>query len=311
LIALAFSHDGRSLAAAGGGLIPGATAIRVIDVATRTVRRRCHGHVMGVFQLDFDARTGLLASASHDYSVLLWEVDERNEALYLVGDADLGVSRNRVAFRDASVVIGDGMTFEGESAHLHTVDLETGATDVLLTLEGGRLGIDEMVVLPGGESIVVALDDMRHSGDNQQVCTVGRNGDVSTRWDPGGRLRGVAGLAPARFVAAVGSNPDGDEDEVEELVVFDAAKCARVASRILPGASFPPITLSPDRRFVLVGYAGKLETFDAETLEPGLFIELGDDEALSVAWSSAGVIAVGSFKTIRLFDAATGAEHLD
>jgi len=313
VIALAFSADGRSLAAAGGGLIPGATAIRVIDVNTRTVRRRCHGHVMGIFDLAFDGRTGLLASASHDYTVLLWDVDERNDAIYLVGDPDAGVSRHRVAFSGSEVVVGDGMTFLGASAWLHSVDLESGNARVILTVdEDGRLGIDQMAVLPGDETIVVALDDMRDSSGIQQICALSKRDLRRSRWDPGGRLHGMRGLAPDLVVAAVSSPSDDEEDDdVQMLVLFKASTGVRVASRRIPVARFPPIAVSPDRRDIVVGMKGRLQIFDAETLEPTRVIELGDDPALSLAWSTTGMIAVGSYKTIRLFAAETGAERLD
>jgi WD40 repeat protein len=313
VIALAFSADGRSLSAAGGGLIPGATAIRVIDVETRMVRRVCHGHVMGVFDLAFDPRTGLLASASHDYSVLLWEVDERNDAIYLVGDPDAGVSRNRVAFSGTEVVVGDGMTFLGAGAWLHAVDLETGKTSVILTIdEEGRLGVDEMVVLPGGETIVVALDDMRDSSGIQQICAVREHGLRRTRWDPGGRLHAMRALASDRFVAAMETPSESDDEEpIPELVVFEAVTGTRLVSRPIPDASYPPIAVAPDCRQLVVGLENRLEIFDAETLEPRSAIDLGDGAALSLAWSSNGVIAVGSYQTIRLFAAATGVERLD
>lgn len=313
IIALTFSADGRSLAAAGGGLIPGATAIRVIDVEKRTVRRCCRGHVMGIFDLAFDSRTGLLASASHDYTVLLWEVDERNDAIYLVGDADAGVSRHRVAFSGTEVVVGDGMTFRGASAWLHAVDLETGKTSVIVTLdEEGRLGIDQMAVLPGGATIVVALDEMRGGSGIQQICVVREHGLRRTRWDPGGRLHAMRGLATDRFVAAMESPSESDDAEpVPELVVFDAATGSRLVSRPIPDASYPPIAVAPDCRHFVVGLENRLEIFDAKTLEPRSTIDLGDGAALSLAWSSNGVIAVGSYQTIRLFMAATGVERLD
>jgi WD40 repeat protein len=83
-IALAFSPDASSIAVAGGGLIPGAAEIRVFDVASRELRKICHYHRMGVFDLAFDPDTALLASASHDYSVVLWDFD-REDAIALVG----------------------------------------------------------------------------------------------------------------------------------------------------------------------------------------------------------------------------------
>jgi hypothetical protein len=67
---------------------------------------------MGVFDLTFDPGTGLLASASHDYSVVLWDL-ERNDAIALVADPDAGISRSAARFIGGSVIVADGMTFTG------------------------------------------------------------------------------------------------------------------------------------------------------------------------------------------------------
>lgn len=109
-------------------------------------------------------------------------------------------------------------------------------------------------------------------------------------------------------MAAVAS--EREDDEVLELVVFAASTGIRIAARRLVDARFPSIALSPDRQSVLVGDTKRLEAFDTATLEP-VFVIPFDDEVLSVAWSTTGVIAVGTRNSIRLFTAATGAERLD
>jgi WD40 repeat protein len=124
VIALGFSPDGSTLVAAGGGLIPGPADIRVFDVASRTLRQICHYHSMGVFRVTYDPGTALLASASHDYSVVLWDLD-RDDAIYLVGDPDAGISRAAAGFVGTRVVVADGMTFAGEQAALTTFDMAT------------------------------------------------------------------------------------------------------------------------------------------------------------------------------------------
>ncbi len=71
---VAWSHDGRWVAVAGGGRIAGASGVvRVLEVATgRTLLLRGHGR--GCHDVAFDPRTGWLATAGHDGFVGLWDL---------------------------------------------------------------------------------------------------------------------------------------------------------------------------------------------------------------------------------------------
>jgi WD40 repeat protein len=61
-----------------------------------------------------------------------------------------------------------------------------------------------------------------------------------------------------------------------------------------------------------VAYGHGVEVCRIKSLKPQLKLRLGDERACSVAWSPDGAwIAVGTLeRTVRLFDAATGKEHL-
>jgi WD40 repeat protein len=311
ILALAFSADGRSLAVSGGGLIPGASSVRVIDVETRSVRRICHGHVMGVFDLAYDPRTGLLASASHDYSVLLWEVDDRNDAIFLVGDADADISRHCVGFAGNRVLIGDGETFAGEHASLTSVDLDDGSTHTLIELDHDRrLGIAVLDLLPGGEAIVAVIDHMRDSDVSSEVRIVGVDGTEIARWSPAATIRDVVATERDSLVALVHAESEED-DGVTELVVFDAISGARRANRPVPGAEFGSLAASADRSAVVVAYEHVVESFRAADLEPGFRFDLNADKALSVAWSPKDAVAVGTLaRTVRMFDVVRKIERL-
>jgi WD40 repeat protein len=304
VIALAFSPDGTSIAASGGGLIPGAVDIRVFSVASRELRKICHYHCMGVFNLAFDPGTALLASASHDYSVVLWELD-RDDAIFLVGGPDSGVSRTAARFVGTRVVVADGMTFAGERAALTTFDMATGDTRTLFVLEGD-LGISKLVSLPQDELLVVAIDDQRSPGCPEIRC-ISVNGTEQARYRLETSLYDLAAV-DARTLVATGSF----DDEQTEVFVLDAASGQCKARRTLGPEIGASVANSPARDRLAVAYDHAVEVCRLETLEPELEFRLADERPCSVAWSPDGVwIAVGTReRTVRLFDVATGKEHL-
>jgi WD40 repeat protein len=301
VIALAFSPDSRTVAVSGGGMIPGAATIRVFDVESRTLTRICHAHVMGVFSLAFDPRTGLLASASHDYSVILWEL-ERREAIFLVGEPDGGISRSSVAFVDAHVVVGDGMTFGGEQACLHTIDLATGERTTLFELDGDR-GIAHLTRVP--EGLIVAVREM-WSRAPPELRVVAQDGAVITSTVLPRSIYELAAVDARRVIVA-----EEDADGNTELFVVDALSGVRTASRVLGDEIGASIAVSPSGDRIAVGYADRIEVCDATTLAARAQLPVGAT-VCSVAWSPDGRwIATGTIgKTLHLFDAASGREHL-
>jgi len=75
VLAMSFSPDDSVLAIAGGGFLPRSDpTIRLIDSTTLKNTRTLMGHVHGIHDISFDRETGILASASHDYSVCLWNL---------------------------------------------------------------------------------------------------------------------------------------------------------------------------------------------------------------------------------------------
>lgn len=194
VIALAFSSDGTTLAASGGGLIPGAVDIRVFDVPSRELRKICHYHSMGVFNLAFDPGTGLLASASHDYSVVLWEL-ERSDAIFLVGGPDAGISRTAAKFVGTQVVIADGMTFAGARATLTRADLTSGDFQILFELDEG-LGIDHLEVLPLDELVFVSAGDQRSTEPSELRRVVALDGMKQARFPLDMSLYDLAAWTP-------------------------------------------------------------------------------------------------------------------
>lgn len=302
VLALAFSHDSRSIAVSGGGLIPGAVDIRVFDVVTRELRRICHPHSRGVFSLAFDPRTGLLASASHDYSIVLCELEQK-DSIFLVGGPDAGISRNVVAFLGTRVLVADGMTFAGKRATLAAIDLTTGQHDTLLALNGD-FGIGDLAVLPEEEILVVAIDVMRSYGE-AEVLVLGADGKQHARFPLGSYF--ALGAVNARALIATGHN-----NGQTELFTIDAHTGKRNKTRTLGPEIGASIAFGPRRDCVAVAYARGADVCSVDSLEPYLHLDLGDEDKCSIAWSPDGKwIAIGTVqRTLRLFDANTGREHL-
>lgn len=304
VIALAFSADSTSIAASGGGLIPGRAEVRVFDIASRELRNVLHYHCMGVFDLAFDPDTGLLASASHDYSVVLWDLG-RGDAIMLVGSPDAYVSRSAVKFVGSRVIVADGMTFVDKRAGLTTFDLATGDVRRLLELDG-NLGISRLAVLPEPELLIAEIEDQRSTGSCEIRC-VTIDGTEQARYPLGRGLYDMA-VAGVNAIVAAGQSDDGDT----EVFVFDAASGRILARRVLGSEIGAEVASAPPGGRIAVAYDRGVEVCNIETLQPELRFELGDEKACSVAWSPDGAwIAVGTLEeTVRLFHAATGAEHL-
>jgi WD40 repeat protein len=284
-------------------LIPGAADIRVFSVASRELRKICHFHCMGVFNLAFDPGTALLASASHDYSVVLWEL-ERNGAIFLVGGPDADVSRTAARFVGTRVIVADGMTFLDRRAALTTFDMATGDIRTLFELEGD-LGIVRLVVLPQDELLIAAIDNV-HFPQRSEIRCFTIDGTERTRYPLEAHLYDLAAVDAATLVAT-GRFDNGPT----EVFVFDAASGQSKARRALGPEIGGWLANSPDCDRFALAYGHGVEVCRLESIEPELQLPLAE-LPLSVAWSPDGAwIAVGTReRTVRLFDAATGKEHL-
>jgi WD40 repeat protein len=304
VIALAFSPDAASLAACGGGAIPGAVDIRIFEIASRELRKTCHYHCMGVFNLTFDPRSGLLASASHDYSVVLWDLG-RDDAIFLVGGLDAGISRNAAGFVGTRVIVADGMTFSGERASLTSFDMATGDIRTLFQLDGD-LGVSSLVVLPEEELLIAAIDNQHFPGCPEIRCLT-IDGTERARCQLATNLYDLAAV-DARTLVVTGSVDDGQT----EILIVDAESGQTKARRNLGPEIGAYVASSPARDRIAVAYDHSVQICGLQSLQPERQLPLADERACSVAWSPDGAwIAVGTHeRTVRLFEAATGREHL-
>lgn len=299
ILACAFSPDSRSVAVSGGGMIPGAVDVRVLDVASRELRTICGGHVMGVFDLAWDARTGLLASASHDYSVILWDV-ARSDAIFVVGGEDDYRSRSHVRFTGPELVIADGETFGDARGGLTVVDLERGEVRVVHEVADGH-GIGALDV--AGERIVIGDADPHGSSTTGALTCLDLAGAVRWRITPGVRIDDVASIGD-RLVAIA-----HDAAYHAELLVFEPDGAIHTRRALTSDIVTTRLAVLGDR--VAIACGARLEICVGPDLAVERAMDLGA-AACSVAWSPDGAwIAIGTQKKqLRLFDALSGAEHL-
>jgi WD40 repeat protein len=120
----------------------------------------------------------------------------------------------------------------------------------------------------------------------------------------------VYGLAAAGngVLLATGSN----EDHQTEVFTIDAHTGRRKTSRTLGPEIGASVAALPRRDDAAVAHNRTVDLCALDSLEPRLHIDLGDDKACCIDWSPDGKwITVGTVqRTLRIFEASTGREHL-
>lgn len=78
ILGLSFTPDDRHLVLGGGGAIPNASGnVAIVEVESGNLRSMLPGHVNGVHDISIDPATGIIASASFDYTLLLWNTQQQ------------------------------------------------------------------------------------------------------------------------------------------------------------------------------------------------------------------------------------------
>jgi len=151
-----FSLSGDTVLVAGGGRLPGCdSSIRVFDLATGEERLVCQGHVCGVYELAVQPGTGFVASASEDYSVVLWNLDKRDAIFVAGGDP---IVKGNVAFANARnrLAIGEGEAYEDFVNSAFVIDLDTGIEVFRHKLKDVK-EVAAVAISDDGETLYVAV----------------------------------------------------------------------------------------------------------------------------------------------------------
>lgn len=229
--ALAFSRDGRWLAAAGGR--PGERGeIRVWDVETRTLARTIEGHTDCVYAVAFSADGKSVASASYDKLVKIWDtatgqeqktLKDHVEAVFAMQFSPDG-RRLATAAADRTVKVWDPVsgrrfyTLSDAEDALYTLawhpsgkQIAAGGADKTLRVwdvwDGETPGGKQAASITGHEDAIVQV---AYSPDGETLVTAGADRQIKL-WDP-------ATLAERRllepqpdWVMALAFSPDGSQ----------------------------------------------------------------------------------------------------
>jgi len=160
--------DGKRIFAAGGGRIPGCdSSIRVFDRNSGKEILLCRGHVCGIYQISLHPGTGFLASASEDYSVVLWNFDQQ-DALFLVGGDP--IVKGCVTFtREGNwLAVGETEAYEDFHNSAFVIDLDSGQEVFRQRLKKWK-EVAGLAISPGGGRLFVAVANLQHNPTGIQL----------------------------------------------------------------------------------------------------------------------------------------------
>jgi len=161
VLGLSFSPDDSILALAGGGCIPGVdSSIRLIDVTTKKNVRTLHAHVCGVHDVSFDPQTSILASASFDYTVHLWNL-EKEDVIFLRGEDDKTKGYSRFTRDGSLLAIGEYDYYEApHSFYVYDLKSQKNVFEYALPDE---LGVTSMALSPDSTFLAVTACDQNQT----------------------------------------------------------------------------------------------------------------------------------------------------
>lgn len=223
---LAFSPDGKLLAAAGGPCQQRGE-IKIWDVASRTLVRTLKGHKDCIYSVAWSPDGKLLASGSYDKSVKLWDASTGAELKTLQDHID-------AVFAVAFSPDGKRLASASQDRTVKIWDVTTGQR--LYTLSDASDGLNSLAYSPSGDEIAAAGYDKtiyvwrlgENDGHLVQSLIADEDSILALVWSPDGktiitssadgsiRFRDAATLNPVRvidhqpdWVQTLGLSPDG------------------------------------------------------------------------------------------------------
>jgi WD40 repeat protein/transcriptional regulator with XRE-family HTH domain len=258
----------------------------LLSTQARLFTGRLTGHQGPVYGAAFSPDGGLLATASADRTVRLWDVVQRRQIGTLVGHTDsvVGVAFGPNGHLLASVG-ADHTVRLWDVASRRQVDSLPGAAS---RMTGVAWSPDGRTLAVSGEDRTVRLWDMT---SRRQVGTLTGHADAveALAWSPDGRTLATAGA-----------------DRTVRL--WDVASQAQVAALVGHPAAVYGVAWSPDgRTLASVGGDGAVWLWDVATRAPAASLSGHAGTVWSVAFSPDGttLASAGDDQTARLWDVAS------
>ncbi len=224
---IAFSPDGKELAAAGGPPQRGGE-IKVWDVATHQLLKTMHGHTDCIYSVAWSPDGKLLASGSYDKLIKLWDAATGNEIRTLKDHIDAVFA---VAFSPEGKWLASG----SQDRSVKVWDVTSGQR--LYTLGEPLDGINTIAFSPSGKQIAAAGFDKtiyiwnlgEKNGTLQQSLIADEDSILSLAWSPDGKVLVSSSADDSiRFRDAATLNPlsvlENQPDWVEALAISPDGK---------------------------------------------------------------------------------------
>lgn len=235
------------------------------------------GH-QGVHDLAWDPASGLLASASNDYTCVMWAV-EQGDHLFVIGGDHEPIVKGHVAFGNGALYIGETEAFADHRARLLRVSLDASLT-TLRRLDKG-MSIDHLAV--DGDHWAIVEDDFHYRGKPRLVVD-GNEQPIA------GRLHAIGWHAGE--LAQLASDDEGLELRV-----------GRERRRIDGEAPKPRASFSPDGSAVAIGGTSRVRIVDTGSGATTCAFDLG--KPMVLAWWKK-LLCAANADAIAVVDTNTG-----
>ena len=244
---IAFSFDGKYLAAAGG-LPQREGEIKIWDIASHQLVRTIRGHKDCIYSVAWSRDGKLLASGSYDRMVKLWDASTGSELRNLQDHIDAVFA---VAFSPDGKHLASG----SQDRTVKIWDITSGQR--LFTLSDASDGLTSIAYSPGGNELAAAGYDKTiyiwhlksEEGSLTQSLIADEDSILALVWSPDGKtIITSSSDGSIRFRDATTLNPVGVIDHQPDWV--------------------EALGISPDGNFLAAGrYNGSLSLYDAKTFK--------------------------------------------